>query len=76
MAPGDAFSDWVEQHLDHLRHEKRLSPRTLALHAFELQRLRSLLDDRKLTLTQVDAHWRVRPWRVCTARGFRPKAWP
>ena len=53
-APG--WPNWVDQHLDHLRHEKRLSPRTLAIHAFELQRLRTLLDERGLNLDQVDAH--------------------
>jgi len=74
MAPGDAFSDWVEQHLDHLRHEKRLSPRTLALHAFELQRLRSLLDDRKLTLTQVDAHWARAAMARLHGQGLSPKS--
>ncbi|MEY4283913.1 MAG: putative site-specific recombinase [Pseudomonadota bacterium] len=71
-APG--WPNWVEQHLDHLRHEKRLSPRTLAIHAFELQRLRTLLDERGLNLDQVDAHWARAAVARLHAQGLSPKS--
>jgi integrase/recombinase XerC len=74
MAVDEDFQVWVQRHLDHLRHEKRLAPRTLALHTLELERLATALASRGLTLAQADGHWARQALAQLHAQGLSPKS--
>jgi integrase/recombinase XerC len=53
--------DWVARYLDHVRYEKRLAERTLALYALDLEKLSTYAQDAGVPLDQVQtAH--VRRW--------------
>jgi integrase/recombinase XerC len=58
----------VRRHLDHLRVERRLSPRTLALYTDALQRLQALAQADGVALDQVQTH-DVRGWTARLHRG-------
>lgn len=68
------LQDLIAQHLDHLRHERRLASRTLTIHTTELQRLSQMLSERKLDLTQVDAAWARAAVARLHAQGLSPKS--
>lgn len=46
---------WVNAYLAHVRHEKRLADRTVALYTGDLQRLQALAQQEGITLAQVQA---------------------
>lgn len=59
MTPTDA--DWVARYLDHVRHEKRLAARTVALYTEDLNKLSAWAQAAQLDLTAVQPT-QVRRW--------------
>ena len=53
--------DWVSRYLDHVRHEKRLAERTLALYTEDLKKLNALAQEARVALEAVQPT-HVRRW--------------
>ena len=57
----DESMDWVDRYLSHVRHEKRLAERTLALYTEDLQKLTALAQEAQVALDAVQPT-HVRRW--------------
>jgi len=72
--PATPPSDLVERHLDHLRVQRRLAERTLAMYGDAFKRLLTLCNKEQLTLDAVKPH-HVRGWTArLHASGLGPRS--
>jgi integrase/recombinase XerC len=66
--------DLIDQHLEHLRVQRRLAERTLTMYAEAFARLRQACTTQQLTVTQVQAH-HVRGWAArLHGQGLGPRS--
>jgi integrase/recombinase XerC len=64
----------LQRYLQHVAHERRLSPRTLALYTDALQRLEAAAQEAKVPLDRVQSH-HIRSWAArAHAKGLSPRS--